>query len=318
VAKRKQGLRAGFVAIVGRPNVGKSTLLNRVLGERIAAVSPRPQTTRTRILGVVNHTPEEGPPAQLAFFDTPGLHKAKGELNKRMVHAALSALLDVDVVLFLIEAGASPEGRVVVGEATRWAIAELARAGKPAVLGVNKLDQLPRPLLLPVIAAYKDLHPWAEIVPFSALTGENVPDLVDTLARLVPEAEEPLFAPDVLTDQAERQIAAEYVREQLMRRLRQEVPYSTAVEVEEFDDSERQDRGGRRRGLVKIAAVIWVERESQKGIVIGKRGAALKEIGTGARENLERFFGCKVYLELTVRVVEGWSEKKDKLSRLGL
>jgi GTP-binding protein Era len=305
-----EGYRAGFVAIVGRPNVGKSTLLNRILGEKIAIVSPRPQTTRTRILGLWN-----GERAQLAFFDTPGLHKAKGALNRRMVEVALTTLSEVDVVLLLVEAGTGPDGRVQVGDATRWAIEEVARSGKPAVLGVSKMDRAPRESLLPLIAAYKDLHAWTEIVPFSALTGENVDDLLRTLARLVPPSEAPLFAPDVLTDQAERQLAAEYVREQVMLRLREEVPYSAAVEVEEFDESEREQGA---HGLVRISAVIHVERDSQKGIVIGKRGAMLKEIGTEARRSLERLLGCKVFLQLVVRVDERWSERAEALKRFGL
>jgi GTP-binding protein Era len=303
-------VRAGFVAIVGRPNVGKSTLQNRVLGEKIAIVSPRPQTTRTRILGVWN-----GEGAQLAFFDTPGLHRAKGALNRRMVEVALGTLSEVDVVLLLVEAGTGPDGRVEVGEATRWAIEEVARSGKPAVLGVSKMDRAPRESLLPLIAAYKDLHAWTEIVPFSALTGENVADLLATLARLVPESEQPLFPPDVLTDQAERQLAAEYVREQIMLRLREEVPYAVVVEVEEFDEGEREQGA---RGLVRISAVIHVERDSQKGIVIGKRGAMLKAIGTNARLALERLLGCKVFLQLAVRVDERWSERAASLRRHGL
>ena len=303
-------MRAGFVAIVGRPNVGKSTLLNRVLGEKIAIVSPRPQTTRTRILGVWN-----GEGAQLAFFDTPGLHRAKGELNRRMVEVGLTTLSEVDVALMLVEAGTGPEGRVEVGEATRWIAEEVAKSGKPAILGVNKMDRAPRESLLPVIAAYKDLHAWAEIVPFSAMTGENVDDLLRTLARSVPEAEAPLFPPDVMTDQLERQIAAEYVREQAMVRLRDEVPYAVAVEVEEFAESQREQGT---HGLVRIHATIHVERDSQKAIVIGKRGAMLKEIGQGAREALERLLGCKVFLALHVRVDERWSERAEALKRHGL
>jgi len=231
MSSQKPGpLRAGFVAIVGRPNVGKSTLLNRVLGEHVAAVTPRPQTTRTRILGVWN-----GPGTQLALFDTPGLHRAEGQLNRRMVEVALGTLREVDAVLMLVEAGTGPGGRVEVGEATRWAIDEVARSGKPAVLGVNKMDRAPRPTLLPVIDAYRGLHAWADIVPFSALTGENVDELLRALSRHVPEVEEALFPPDVMTDQAERQLAAEYVREQVMLQTRQEIPYAAAVEVEEFD-----------------------------------------------------------------------------------
>jgi GTP-binding protein Era len=311
MARKKQlpPFRAGFVAIVGRPNVGKSTLLNRVLGEHVAIVSPRPQTTRTRILGVWN-----GKRAQLALFDTPGLHRAEGALNRRMVETSLTTLPEVDAVLFLVEAGTGPGGRVEVGDATRWAIAEVARSGKPAVLGVNKMDRAPRPTLLPVIDAYRGLHDWADVVPFSALTGENVDVLLEALVARVPEADAPLFPPDVLTDQAERQLAAEYVREQVMLQTRQEIPYAAAVEVEEFDESERRDRGG----LVRIAAAVHVERESQKAIVIGKQGAMLKKIGTRARENLERLLGCKVFLKLTVRVEERWSERAAALKKLGL
>jgi GTP-binding protein Era len=309
VKRDQTPLRAGFVAIVGRPNVGKSTLLNRVLGEHIAIVSPRPQTTRTRILGIHN-----GPGLQIAFFDTPGLHRAKGALNKRMVEVALSTLQEVDAVLVLIEAGTGPDARVEIGEATRWVIQEVAKSGKPAILGVNKMDRAPRLTLLPVIEAYKDQHVWAEIVPFSALTGENVERLLETLAKHLPEAEAPLFPEDVLTDQAERQIAAEYIREQVMVQTRQEIPYSVAVEVEEFDESDRRERGG----LVRISAVIYVERDSQKAIVIGKQGAMLKKIGTRARENLERLLGCKVFLALHVKVEERWSERATALKRLGL
>jgi GTP-binding protein Era len=302
-------LHAGFVAIVGRPNVGKSTLLNRVLGEHVAIVTPRPQTTRTRILGVWN-----GSGAQIAFFDTPGLHRAKGALNRRMVEVALTTLDEVDAVLMLVEAGTGPEGRVEIGEATRWAAEEVARRDKPAVLGVNKMDRAPREALLPVIDAYKDLHSWTDIVPFSALTGENVDRLLEVLASRLPGSEAPLFPPDVLTDQAERAIAAEYVREQVMLHTRQEIPYSVAVEVEEFDESGRHEGGG----LVRIGAVVWVERPSQKAIVIGKQGAMLKRIGTRTRENLERLLACKVFLRLTVKVEERWSERASALKRLGL
>jgi GTP-binding protein Era len=307
--KKSTKYRAGFIAIVGRPNVGKSTLLNRVLGEHVAIVSPRPQTTRTRVLGVHNVAG-----AQLAFFDTPGLHRAKGALNRHMVETALRTLGEVDAVLFLVEAGTGPEGRVEVGEATAWAIEEVKRSGKPAVLGINKMDRAPRESLLPVIEAYRALHGWEEIVPFSALDGENVDRLVELLVAHLPEAEAPLFPPDVLTDQAERQLAAEYVREQVMLRTRQEIPYAVAVEVEEFDESGRREDGG----LVRISAMILVERESQKAIVIGKGGALLKQIGTQARLGLERLLGCKVFLSLTVKVEERWSEREAALRRFGL
>jgi GTP-binding protein Era len=214
----------------------------------------------------------------------------------------------------LVEAGTGPEGRVEIGEATRWAAEEVARRAKPAILGVSKMDRAPRETLLPVIDAYKDLHSWSDIVPFSGLTGENVDHLVEVLAGKLPESEAPLFPPDVLTDQAERALAAEFVREQVMLQTRQEIPYSAAVEVEEFDETDRRERGG----LVRISAVVWVERESQKAIVIGKKGTMLKKIGTRARENLERLLACKVFLMLTVKVEENWSERAGALRRFGL
>jgi len=302
MAESRPALRAGFVAIVGRPNVGKSTLLNRVLGEKIAIVTPRPQTTRTRILGVWN-----GPGAQIALFDTPGLHRAEGTLNRRMVEVALRTLGEVDAALLLVEAGTGPDGRVEVGEATRWIVEQVRRGGKPALLGINKMDRVPREALLPVIAAYKDLHDWSEVVPFSARTGENVPQLLAGLTRHLPPADEPIFAPDVITDQAERQIAAEYVREQLMLLTREEIPYACAVEVESFDESEREEG---RHGLVRVDALVVVEREGQKGIVIGKRGEMLKRVGASARQGMERLFGCKVFLRLHVKVDPRWSERR--------
>ncbi|HZZ84552.1 MAG TPA: GTPase Era [Anaeromyxobacteraceae bacterium] len=303
-------LRAGFVAIVGRPNVGKSTLLNRVLGEKVAIVSPRPQTTRTRILGV--HT---APGMQIAFFDTPGLHRAKGALNSRMVETALATLSEVDTVLVLVEAGTGPGGRVEVGEATQWILEQVKRSGKPLVLGVSKADRAPKETLLPVIAAYQGLAPWSDVVPFSSFSGENVEDLLATLAKTLPESEALLFPDDMLTDQAERQLAAEYVREQVILQTRQELPYAVAVEVEEFDESARHEG---KSGLVRISALLLVERDSQKAILIGKRGEMLKSIGTRAREGLDRLLGCKVFLKLTVKVEARWSERAASLQKLGL
>jgi GTP-binding protein Era len=227
---------------------------------------------------------------------------------------ALSTLGEVDATLLLVEAGTGPDGRVEVGEATRWVAEEVAKADKPAILGVNKMDRAPRETVLPVIDAYRGLHAWAEVVPFSALTGENVDHLLEAIAPHLPLAEAPLFPPDVLTDQAERQLAAEYVREQIMLLTREEIPYATAVEVTEFDESARREGAG----LVRIAAVVWVERESQKAIVIGKGAAMLKKIGTRAREGLERLLGCKVFLSLVVKVEERWSEREGVLRRLGL
>jgi GTP-binding protein Era len=229
-----------------------------------------------------------------------------------MVEVALSTLREVDAVLLLVEAGTGPEGRVEVGEATRFAIEQVARSGARAVLGINKMDRAPRESLLPVIGAYKDLHAWAEIVPCSARTGENVDRLLQALAAHLPEAEAPLFPPDVLTDQAERQLAAEYVREQVMLLTRQEIPYAAAVEIEAFDESEREEGP---HGLLRIDALVVVEREGQKGIVIGKKGELLKRIGTAARQGMERLFGCKVFLSLRVKVDERWSERPEALGR---
>jgi GTP-binding protein Era len=203
---------------------------------------------------------------------------------------------------------------VEVGETAHWIADEVKRRRKPAILGVNKMDRVPRETLLPVIEAYRSVHDWAEVVPFSALTGENVDRLTAALARHLPVSDAPLFPPDVMTDQAERVIAAEYVREQVMAQTRDELPYAAAVEIEEFDESERRDDGG----LIRIGAVIWVERESQKAIVIGKGGSMLKRVGTRARERMERLLGAKVFLRLTVKVEERWSERLESLRRLGI
>jgi GTP-binding protein Era len=296
-------LKAGFVAIVGRPNVGKSTLLNRLLGQKLAIVSPKPQTTRGRILGVVNR-----PEAQLALLDTPGLHTAKGGLNARMVQRALQTLADADVALFLIEAG-SP----AIDTATRKALAQVAAAKKPTLLVINKIDTLARRALLPLIDRWKDLHGWTEIYPLSALTGENVDGLLAALIGHLPEGER-MFPEGQWTDLSERDLCAELIREQILKQTSQEVPYSAAVLIEEFDESERSTGP---RGLVRISATVLVERDSQKAIVIGKRGARLKEIGTRARVEIERLLGAKVFLQLYVRVEPGWTQSTKGLRRAG-
>jgi GTP-binding protein Era len=296
-------LKAGFVAIVGRPNVGKSTLLNRLLGQKVAIVSSKPQTTRGRILGVVTR-----PDAQVALLDTPGLHTAKGGLNARMVQQALRTLADADVVLFLIEAGPP-----AIDSATRKAMEQVRAAGKPTLLVINKIDQLPRARLLPLIDRWKDLHAWTEIYPLSALKGENVEGLLDSVVKYLPE-EEQMFASEVWTDLHERDLCGELIREQILRQTAQEVPYSAAVLVEEFDESERAVGP---RGLVRITATVLVERDSQKAIVIGKGGSRLKEIGTKARREMERLLGAKVFLQLHVRVELGWTQSAKGLRRAG-
>ena len=295
--------RAGFVAIVGRPNVGKSTLLNRLMGQKLAIVSPKPQTTRGRILGVITR-----PDAQIAFLDTPGLHTAKGGLNQRMVQQALQGLADADLALFLIEAG-SP----AIDAATRKALEQVKAAGKPTLLVINKIDKLPRSRLLPLIDRWKDLHSWTDIYPLSALRGENVGGLLEALIERLPEGPA-LFPPEQWTDMQERELCAELIREQLLRQTGQEVPYGAAVLVEQFDESQRSAGP---RGLVRMSATVVVERDSQKGIVIGKGGARLKQIGTEARREIERLLGAKVYLELFVRVEPGWTRTAKGLRRAG-
>ena len=295
--------RAGFAAIVGRPNVGKSTLLNRLLGQKVAIVSPKPQTTRSRILGVVTR-----PGTQVALLDTPGLHSARGGLNARMVQEALQTLNDADAALFMIEAG-SP----AIDSATRKAIDQVKAVEKPTLLVINKIDAMPRAQLLPLIDRWRGEHAWTEVYPLSALTGENVDGLLDALVRYLPEGP-PLFPDDVWTDVPERELAAELVREQILRQTEQEVPYSAAVVVEEFDESEREVGP---RGLTRISATVFVERDSQKAILIGRGGARLKEIGTRAREQIEKLLGCKVFLQLHVKVEKDWTQTARGLRRAG-
>ena len=295
--------RAGFAAIVGRPNVGKSTLLNRLLGQKLAIVSPKPQTTRSRILGVVTRAD-----AQVALLDTPGLHVARGGLNARMVQQALRTLAEADVTLFLIEAG-SP----AIDAPTRKALDQVKAARKPTLLVINKIDAVPRAQLLPLIDRWRREHEWTDLYPLSALTGENVPGFLDALVGHLPEGA-PLFPSEVWTDVPERELCAELIREQILRQTEQEVPYSAAVLVEEFDESEREVGP---RGLVRISATVLVERDSQKAILIGKGGSRLKAIGTKARGQIEKLLGCKVFLQLHVRVEKDWTQSARGLRRAG-
>lgn len=308
--------RSGFVALVGRPNVGKSTLLNRLAGEKLAIVSPKPQTTRNRILGVVTR-----PEGQIAFVDTPGIHRRRGELNRYLLQVALSAAGEVDLNLMLIEMPERAASEAVeVDPEDRRVLRQLEEKRKPIALAINKIDRAPRERILPLTDAYLREFPFIEIVPTSALTGDGVEELFRTLLGHLPEGPA-LFDPEMLTDQAERQLAAEYIREQILRRTREEVPHSTAVVVDLFDESERAPRHGTRPGelggLVRILATIHVERESQKGILIGKGGRMLKEIGTDARKAIERLLGTHVYLDLRVAVEPRWSERKQGLRKLG-
>jgi GTP-binding protein Era len=322
-------MRSGYAALIGRPNVGKSTLLNRLLGEKVAIVSPKPQTTRTRILGVI--TKEAG---QLALFDTPGIHQAKGALNKFMVDSALHAADDCDVILFLVDAeGVTEERAPTVSPGNRQVLERLKTFGKPVVLVLTKVDLIKKVLLLPLMDLYRKEFPFTEIVPISARHSEGLENLFEAVLKHLPEGE-PIFPADTLTDQAERTLVAELVREQVLRHCHQEVPYSVAVIVEEFDESERDkpppqkpkkknakkqppQSGPKLEGLVRISANIFVERDSQKAIVIGKRGEMLKTIGTDARQSIQRLLGNHVYLSLNVKVEPRWTERPDGLRKLG-
>ncbi len=289
--------RAGFVAVVGRPNVGKSTLVNRLVGQKVAITSDKPQTTRNRILAVVNR-----PSGQLLLFDTPGIHKPSHKLNQRMVDTAIKSLDQVELVLWLIDASEA------YGPGERHVREVLQACGKPVMLCLNKIDKLAKPKLLPVIDLYRGFMDFVEIVPVSALTGENAELLVGRLIAQLPEGP-PLYPEDVLTDQPERFFVAEMVREQILRQTREEIPYSAAVLIESFEEGE---------ALVRIHATVLVERDGQKAILIGKGGSMLKAIGTAARREIEAFLGTKVCLGLFVKVRGGWREDPSALSQLGL
>ncbi len=310
--------RSGFAALIGRPNVGKSTLLNRLLGEKIAIVSPKPHTTRGRILGVVTR-----PEGQVAFMDTPGVHEAKGELNRYMVDAALGAIDEVDLVVFLIELADTETP--VIGPGNRFILERLGRSKKPVLLVINKIDAVEKNLILPVIELYRQEFPFLEIVPISAREGDGIDQLFKLVVSHLPEGP-PLFDADMLTDQQERAIVAELIREQVIRHCRQEVPYSTAVVIDDFDESEREPRGRKAKrsaaggglgGLIRIFASIYVERDSQKAIVIGKRGEMLKQLGSDSRKSIERLLGTHVYLSLQVKVEDRWSDRPEGLKKLG-
>jgi GTPase len=289
--------RSGFVSIIGRPNVGKSTLLNRILGEKIVITSDKPQTTRNRIKGIHNI-----PGGQIVFIDTPGIHRAKSLLNRYMVEQARNSIGEVDMVLFLAEADERDTGRET------QILDLLARCETPVILALNKTDLVAKEAVLERISAFAALYPFREIVPVSALSGDGVEPLVECIAKYLPEG--PLYFPDdILTDLPERFVVAEIIREKVFRLTHDEVPYSTAIEIESF--KERPD------GLVAIAAVVNVERDSQKGIIIGKRGAMLKRIGTEARCEIERLLDTRVFLELFVKVRRDWSEDPRMLKEMG-
>jgi GTP-binding protein Era len=291
--------RSGYVGLVGRPNVGKSTLLNRILGQKLSIVSRRPQTTRNRILGI--HNDDD---AQILFLDTPGIHPSGGKLlNKRMVDQALGALDDVDLVVLIVDVQREPtpqEGSLV--------LQRVAAREQPAILVLNKIDLVEKSALLPLIAAWSEAAAFSAVIPISAKTGDGVDPLLKEIVSRLPEG--PAWFPkDQITNVTERFVVGELIREQAFRCLDREVPYSIAVEVEEFEEEE---------GRVRVMARIWVERDSQKGIVIGKGGLMLKRIGSAARGEMGRLLGCRVRLDITVGVDAGWTHRKGAVDRLGM
>jgi GTP-binding protein Era len=290
-------VRAGYAALLGRPNVGKSTLLNRLIGQKLSITAPKPQTTRHVLLGI-----QTLPEAQIVYVDTPGLHRQVGRAMGRYLNRAATSVLGyTDVVIFLVEALRWTEEDTAV-------LKRLADFSGPVVLAVNKVDRIAdKSRLLPFLAEMAQKRTFAEIVPLAALVGDNVAALERSIITLLPIGDF-LFPPDQLTTVSERFLAAELLREKLTRLLRQELPYALTVEIEHFVETER---------LTRIGAVIWVERETQKGIVIGEGGTTLREAGRQARESMERTFGRKVYLETWVKVREGWSDDEQALRSLG-
>lgn len=289
--------KSGFVAVVGRPNVGKSTLLNQIIGQKIAIVSDTPQTTRNRILGILTL-----PDAQILFLDTPGIHKPQHKLGEYMVNSARSALREVDLILFVSDVTES------VGPGERFIIDMLKDEKTPVVLVLNKVDLVAKDKLLPIISQYSAFRDFAAIVPVSALAGSNVDRLLSVIKDLLPEGPQ-YYAEDEVTDQPERVIAAEFIREKIFRLTRDEIPHSTAVEVEEMKT--------RPNGDVFLRATIYVERESQKGIIIGAKGAMLKEIGQQARLDMENIFGSRFFVDLWVKVKNDWRNKEGSLRMFG-
>jgi len=294
----KNQFKSGFISLIGRPNVGKSTLLNLLLGEKIAIISDKPQTTRNRILGIKNH-----PEGQIVFWDTPGIHRARSRLNQSMVKTALATYKEVDGICFIIEANRP------LDDENDFILETLKNVEKPVLLVINKIDLIPKPELLPIMDEYSRLRSFERIIPISALRGEGVEVLVAEMLKILPVGPR-LFPEDMITDLPERFLAAELIREKVFLRTHEEVPYATAVVVEEFKEREEKN-------LVFIKATIQVERESQKGILIGEKGRMLKEIGRRAREEIEALLGTKVFLELWVKVEKNWREDPAALRRLG-
>jgi len=295
--KTGNGFKCGYVALIGFPNVGKSTLLNRLVGGKLAITSPKPQTTRFRLLGIVNL-----PEAQLLFLDTPGILEPKGPLNQTLVQAALTALNEADAVVWLVEPRPpDPLDRVL--------LPHLQKLSRPLIVAINKIDLVAKPKLLPLMSALHELFPDSPVIPVSALAGDGLSELVAAIIKLLPQGE-PLYPPELETDATERFLVAELIRERVLHHIGEEVPYAVAVLIEEFDESRRPD-------LVRIRAVIYVERDSQKGILIGKHGRMLKAIGAEARAEMEALLDARVFLELWVKVWKNWRRDPRAIRTLG-
>jgi GTP-binding protein Era len=288
-------IKSGFVAIVGRPNAGKSTLINVLVGEKVSIVTPVPQTTRNRILGIVNR-----PDAQVVFVDTPGIHKPLSRLNQQMMTFVRQALAERDLAVLIVDASAR------FGRGDEFALQLLKEYAPKAILALNKIDLIPKPQLLPLIDRYSKLHDFEEIFPVSALHNDGVEDVLQAVIRLLPEGP-PYFPPEIYTDQPERFLASEIIREKVIRHTQQELPYVTAVFIEQFEETET---------ITRIHAMIVVERDSQRPIVLGAGGQRIKQIGTEARLELERLFPPKVFLELFVKIEPHWRDRRDLVAAL--
>jgi GTP-binding protein Era len=293
-------VKAGFVSLIGRPNAGKSTLLNRFVGQKVAIVSDKPQTTRHRIVGV-----RTTPGGQVVFIDTPGIHKPMHRMNQRMVDAATTTLKEVDVAVLVVDATEPPGG------GDRFVLDLVKRSGVKTILALNKIDRLRKPALLPIIQQYMGVAEFAAVVPVSAITGDGVDILEREILSALPEGE-PLYPDDYLTDQTQRTLAAELIREKVLAHTRDELPYSTAVVIEQFEEPEREG------GLTRIHASILVDHDSQKPIVVGKGGEMIKRIGTEARRDLEEMLEGRVFLDLYVKVRADWRDDERILNEIGL
>lgn len=298
-SEKQTGFRSGFVAIVGAPNVGKSTLLNQLLGEKVAITTPKPQTTRRQVKGILT-----GDNFQIVFVDTPGIHESKRPFNKLLVQRATKALADVDAVVFVIDVTRRRRD-------LEFAILDLLRkVGQPVVLVLNKIDRVAKETLLPIIDELKDVYPFEAIVPISAKYESGAYYVLDEILRLLSEGPQ-FFNGTVITDQSRDELVAEFIREKIFLLAEQEIPYSTAVRVENIEDSQEKQ-------ITKISSTIFVERPSQKGIIIGKDGRFIKKIGILVREELESIWGKKVYMDLRVKVLKDWSKDESALRRLGI